>query len=78
MKADIHLKYKDIKIENCNAYIKGAIVQFTSTELSILILLLQYPQKIFSKQNIYESIWQEEYAYDNDTINTHISNIRKK
>ena len=36
------------------------------------------PQKIFSKQNIYESIWQEEYAYDNDTINTHISNIRKK
>ena len=77
-KADIHLKYKDIEVENCNAYVKGASVQFTSTELSILILLLQYPQKIFSKQNIYESIWQEEYAYDNDTINTHISNIRKK
>ena len=77
-KADIYLKYKDIEIENCNAYIKGTFVQFTATELSILILLLQYPQKIFSKQNIYESIWQEEYAYDNDTINTHISNIRKK
>ena len=53
-------------------------MQFTSTELAILALLLQYPQKIFSKQNLYESIWQEAYAYDNDTINTHISNIRKK
>lgn len=77
-KNDIQLEYKDIEIKNCNVYIKGAAVQFTSIELSILILLLQYPQKIFSKQNLYESIWQEEYAYDSDTINTHISNIRKK
>ena len=77
-KEDIHLKYKEIEIENCTVYIKGTIVQFTSTELAILILLLQHSQKIFSKQNLYESIWQEEYAYDNDTINTHISNIRKK
>jgi len=77
-KTEIHLTYKELKIENCNVSIKGTIVQFTSTELAILTLLLQYPQKIFSKQNLYESIWQEEYAYDNDTINTHISNIRKK
>jgi len=77
-KNDIQLEYKDIEIKNCNVYIKGVAVQFTSIELSILILLLQYPQKIFSKQNLYESIWQEEYAYDSDTINTHISNIRKK
>ena len=77
-KTEIHLTYRDIKIENCTVSIKGEIVQFTSTELAILALLLQYPQKIFSKQNLYESIWQEAYAYDNDTINTHISNIRKK
>ena len=49
------------------------LVSFTSTELKILRLLLQYPQKIFSKQNLYESIWNETYAYDDDTINTHIS-----
>ena len=77
-KEDIHLRYKDIEVENCTVYIKGTIVQFTATELAVLILLLQYPQKVFSKQNLYESIWQEEYAYDNDTINTHVSNIRKK
>ena len=60
------------------ANINGVLVPFTSTELSILELLLQYPQKIFSKQNLYESIWNEPYAYDDDTINTHISHIRKK
>ena len=39
---------------------------------------LQYPDKVFSKQNLYESIWQEPFARDNDVINTHISNLRKK
>ena len=72
------LVYKDIKINNSLVYINGVLVSFTSTELSILKLLLQYPQKIFSKQNLYESIWNEPYAYDDDTINTHISHIRKK
>ena len=72
------LTYRDIEINNSLVYIKEVLVPFTSTELKILRLLLQYPQKIFSKQNLYESIWNETYAYDDDTINTHISNIRKK
>ena len=72
------LTYRDIEINNSLVYIKEVLVFFTSTELKILRLLLQYPQKIFSKQNLYESIWNETYAYDDDTINTHISHIRKK
>lgn len=71
------LTYRDIEINNSLVYIKEVLVSFTSTELKILRLLLQYPQKIFSKQNLYESIWNKTYAYD-DTINTHISHIRKK
>ena len=72
------LTYRDIEINNSLVYIKEVLVSFTSTELKILRLLLQYPQKIFSKQNLYESIWNETYAYVDDTINTHISHIRKK
>ena len=72
------LTYRDIEINNSLVYIKEVLVSFTSTELKILRLLLQYPQKIFSKQNLYESIWNETYAYGDDTINTHISHIRKK
>lgn len=53
------LTYRDIEINNSLVYIKEVLVSFTSTELKILRLLLQYPQKIFSKQNLYESIWNE-------------------
>ena len=56
------LTYRDIEINNSLVYIKEVLVSFTSTELKILRLLLQYPQKIFSKQNLYESIWNETYA----------------
>ena len=62
------LTYRDIEINNSLVYIKEVLVSFTSTELKILRLLLQYPQKIFSKQNLYESIWNKTYAYDDDTM----------
>ena len=44
------LIYKNIKINNSLVYINGVLVPFTSTELSILELLLQYPQKYFQNK----------------------------
>lgn len=54
------------------------IIKLTSKEFEILYLLIKYPNKVFSKKNLYEAVWEDMYTYDNDTINTHISNIRKK
>lgn len=54
------------------------IIRLTSKEFEILYLLIKYPNKVFSKKNLYEAVWEDMYTYDNDTINTHISNIRKK
>ena len=39
---------------------------------------MKYPNKVFSKQNLYETVWNDVFARDNDVMNTHISNIRKK
>ena len=54
------------------------IIRLTSKEFEILYLLIKYPNKVFSKKNLSEAVWEDMYTYDNDTINTHISNIRKK
>lgn len=43
------LIYKNIKINNSLVYINGVLVPFTSTELSILELLLQYPKYFQNK-----------------------------
>ncbi len=54
------------------------LLTLTAKEYHLLALMLLNPQKVFSKQNLYESVWNETYAYDDNTINTHISNLRKK
>ena len=58
--------------------IKGQEITLTSKEYAILELLLTNPDKMFSKSNIYESIWEDAYLYDDNTLMVHISNLRNK
>ena len=57
----------------------GKEVHLTDIEYRILYLLASHPRKIFSAQNIYESIWNEPYFYtSNNLVMVHIRNIRRK
>lgn len=72
--------YQDIELdlETHEVSVANQPVNLTMKELQLLTLFLTYPQKVFSRQNIYETIWEEPY-YDSDkTINVHISNLRAK
>ena len=73
-------KYKNIALnyDLKEVFVDNNVVKLTSKEFEILYLFIKYPNKVFSKKNIYETVWKDLYAYDDDTINTHISNIRKK
>ncbi len=50
----------------------------TKQELAILELLLRYPKKVFSKEEIFEYAWEEPYMGETRTLDVHVSNIRKK
>lgn len=57
----------------------GERVALTELEYRILLLLAQHPSKIFSNQELYESIWKGPYLYTaNNTIMVHIRNLRRK
>lgn len=56
----------------------GLPVELTPHEFKIVELMVRRPKKVFTKQLIYETVWQEEYAIEDKTINVHISNIRAK
>ena len=54
-------------------------LNLSQTEYKILLLMTSYPGKIFSAQNLYESIWEEPYFYtSNSTIMVHIHKLRSK
>jgi two-component system, OmpR family, alkaline phosphatase synthesis response regulator PhoP len=58
--------------------VDGAAVDLTKTEFEILHLLLQNPGKIFTRDNIIDSIkGQDVYVIDR-TIDVHVMNLRKK
>ncbi len=72
--------YKDIALDTdaYDAYISGRRAGLSKKEYEILWLLISNPRKVFTKNNLYESVWQGEYLGDDNTVNVHISRIRAK
>lgn len=60
-------------------YVDGTERALSEIEYHILLLMMQHPGKIFSAQNLYESVWQEPYFYScNSTVMVHIRKLRVK
>ncbi len=74
------IKFKDIAmdIDNHSVSVHDKNIDLTGKEYAILELLMQNPKKVFTKDNIYESVWQEEYLPEDNAVSVHISNLRNK
>ena len=53
-------------------------IYLTSKEYKILELLMSNPNKVFTKKNIFESVWNEPYFSEDNAIMVHISKLRDK
>jgi DNA-binding response OmpR family regulator len=56
----------------------GTRIPLTLKETKIIELLLTHPNTTFTKKEIYEAIWKEEYYHDDNVLNVHIRRIREK
>lgn len=75
------LVIRDLTIDRraCEVTVSGAEVALTDIEYRMLLLMAENRKKVFSAQNLYESIWNEPYFYScNNTIMVHIRNLRRK
>lgn len=50
----------------------------TAHEFDILVLLVRHPDKVYSRENLYEQVWKGGYYGEDNTVNVHVSNLRKK
>ena len=53
-------------------------VSLTAREFEILALLMSHPKKVYTREQIYQQVWGEEYMGDDNTVNVHVSNLRAK
>jgi DNA-binding response OmpR family regulator len=75
---EIHYKNIRINVDTREVKIDDQMIHLTGREYAILLLFLEHPQKVFSRANIYESVWNEPFFDSDKTINMHISNLRNK
>lgn len=74
------VQYKDVVLDGTakRVTVSDTEIELTAKEYRILELLLKNIGKVFTKANLYESVWQEEYLGDDNAVKTHISNLRTK
>ncbi|VIF86840.1 transcriptional regulator [Clostridioides difficile] len=58
--------------------IKGSEVSLTPKEFDILYFLVQNKGEVFTKEQIYRAVWEEDYLLDNSNIMAFIRKLRKK
>lgn len=73
-------KAKNIVLDRdqMEVYINDKPMPFTVIEYKILELLMTNPKKVFTKENLFKNIWNDEYYGNDNTVNVHISNLRSK
>ncbi|MBE6943510.1 MAG: response regulator transcription factor [Ruminococcaceae bacterium] len=61
-----------------NAYKADVIVDLTAREYDVIEFLMKNPNKVYSRENLLDSIWAYEYKSDIRTVDVHIRRLREK
>lgn len=67
-----------INLETHEVFKDGIEIKLTPTEFDILVLLAKNRGKVFSIENIYNSVWKQEFMQSDNTVMVHIRKIREK
>ena len=59
------------------ARVNGKQLDLTVKSFELLWLLANNPEHVFSKTELYEKIWQDEYVEDANTLNVHVHSLRR-
>ena len=67
-----------INLETHEVSLNDNLIKLTPTEFDILALLAKSRGKVFSIENIYESVWNQDFMTSDNTVMVHIRKIREK
>ena len=76
--AQLRHKHIILDMDGYDALADGKKAGLSKREFEILRLMMSHPSKVFTKNNLYESVWGGDFLGDDNTINVHISKLRGK
>lgn len=77
-KETLYYKNIELDLDTYQIKIKQESVDLSKKEAEILKLLFSHPNKVYTKEELYKLVWDDMYFGDENTVNVHISNLRKK
>ncbi|MCH5267943.1 MAG: response regulator transcription factor [Lachnospiraceae bacterium] len=80
VKSEEILEFRDIILNasEFSARCNGKEMELSKRELALLQLLMENPNRTCTKSVIYDTVWDYENSADDNTLNVHISKLRKK
>ena len=75
---ELHFRDLTLDMDGYDVLISGQKAGLSKREFEILRLLMSHPAKVFTKNNLYESVWGGDFLGDDNTVNVHISKLRGK
>ncbi len=74
------LIFKDIELNTTDYTVKcnHEYINLSKKEFEILKVMIENPNRVFTKNNLIEQVWDNEDSADDNTLNVHISKIRNK
>lgn len=67
-----------LELDSCLLYRDGERIELTSVEFRIMKLFMENPGRVFTKQQIFEAGWEEEYMVSDNNVMVCISKLRGK
>lgn len=67
-----------ISMKQFSVYINNSKINLAKREIETLYLMASNPEKVFTRDNLLDSLWGFDYYGDNRTVDTHIKRLRKK
>ena len=61
-----------------NAFASGKVVELTAKEFDVIEFLMRNPNRVYSRENLLDTIWAYEYRSDIRTVDVHIRRLREK
>jgi len=79
-KSDTIIAYGNLAIdrEKCCAFKDGEPIELGAKEFKLLLHFIEHPEKVFTKRQLYQAVWDEEYYFDDNTVMVHISRLRNR
>ena len=69
---------KELYPDSRKVTVHGIELSLTAHEYDLLYLFIKNPEKVYSREMLYDLVWHGGYYGENNTVNVHVSNLRKK